>query len=167
MWPFLQHAPPPRFHLFHLPPLLSSFPPPFFQYYRAVKPCPTIASGGLFLVHGFAIGIRRRTPLAIWQYQFCSLWQGPVTLRQRLPGMPPPLASVRGDQWGFNVSVLLTLGLFPSSSLFSFPLPLFFLTTIILVANIEGFRRDCESSVKTLGCLLKASAPSPLTAALL
>lgn len=108
--------------------------------------------------------------MAIW---ICSLWRGPVTLRLRLPGMPPQLASVREDQWGFNVSVLLTLSLFHPPSPLLFPSSTFppqitlAIATIILVCNTEGFRSDCIFSVKTLGCLLKASAPWLRTAALL
>lgn len=43
--------------------------------YRAIKVCPTTAAGGLFLVHGFVTGIHSSPPLAIWHYQFRSLWR--------------------------------------------------------------------------------------------
>lgn len=154
---------PSSFHLLHLLPLPSSRLLPVLQ-------------GNKTMSHNSFRRIISRSWLCDWNLlphfsshmaiSICSLWQGPVTLRLRLPGMPPQLASVREDQWGFNVSVLLTLSLFHPSSL-----PLLFLsstfppqitlafTTITLVCNTEGFRRDCKFSVKTLGCLLKA----PLT----
>jgi len=37
----------------------------------------------------------------------------PVTLRLRLPGMPPQRASVRGDEWGFNCCLALHAASFP------------------------------------------------------
>ncbi len=75
VWPFLHHAPPPSISSTFFPFLVPLFPLPSFQSCRAVKPCPTTAAGGLFLVHGFVTGIHSRSPLAIWHYQFCSLWQ--------------------------------------------------------------------------------------------
>lgn len=58
----------------------------------------------------------------LWQYGVITFFftvAESVTLRVCLPGTPPELASVRGDQWGFYSSFLLPL--FPS---FSSQLPL-------------------------------------------
>lgn len=71
----LQRAPPPSISstFFHFP--VPLFPLPIFQSYRAVKTCPPNSDRRIIPRSAFVTGIHGRSPLAIWHYQFCSLWQ--------------------------------------------------------------------------------------------